>query len=245
MQRLYIGDPAFVSVPVEGLLEPQYLKARAALIGTVAGPAPQPGRPRGAPVRGRDSSTEPTGTSHMVIIDRWGNVVSMTTTVESIFGSGRMVHGFFLNNQLTDFAFSPTGPDGAPAANAVAPGKRPRSAMSPAIVLDRQGRFVAAVGSAGGQAIIAYELKTLVAVLDWKMKMRDAQALPNLIAKGDSFTGEPEKFSPAVLAGLKARGMVVKPGGGEDSGLTGIVVRDGRLDGGADPRREGVARSPN
>lgn len=240
---LYVGDPDFVTVPVDGLLEPAYLKTRAALIGTVAGPAPKAGKPRGAPARGADTSTEPGGTSHFVIVDRWGNVVSMTTTVESIFGSGRMTHGFFLNNQLTDFAFSPVGPDGAPAANAVAAGKRPRSAMSPTIVLDAKGRFLAAVGSPGGQAIIAYDLKALVGVLDWKLSMQDAIALPNLIARGDSFAGETDKFAPGVLTGLKARGVELKPGQGEDSGLHGVMVRDGKLEGGADPRREGVART--
>ena len=97
----------------------------------------------------------------MVIVDTAGNVVCMTTTVESIFGSGRMVDGFFLNNQLTDFSFAPFTADAMPAANAVAAGKRPRSAMSPMIVLDRQGRFIGAAGSAGGPAIIAYVVKTL------------------------------------------------------------------------------------
>jgi gamma-glutamyltranspeptidase/glutathione hydrolase len=242
---LYVGDPAFVQVPVEGMLEPAYLARRAALIGAVAGPAPKAGRPRGAPAAGADSTVEPGGTSHLVIVDRWGNVVSMTTTVESIFGSGRMVHGFFLNNQLTDFAFRPTGPDGRPAANAVAAGKRPRSAMSPTIVLDRQGRFLAAVGSPGGQAIIAYDLKALVGVLDWGLSMQQAIDLPNLIARGDSFNGEVGKFPPQVLAGLKARGIELRPGQGEDSGLHGVMVRAGRLEGGADPRREGVARAVN
>jgi gamma-glutamyltranspeptidase/glutathione hydrolase len=112
------------------------------------------------------------GTTHFVIVDKWGNVVSMTTTVESTFGSGRMVDGFFLNNQLTDFSFAPTERDGAPAANAVAGGKRPRSSMAPAIVLDKQHRFVAAVGSPGGPSIIAYNLKALVGMLDWKLPCR-------------------------------------------------------------------------
>lgn len=106
----------------------------------------------------------------------------MTTTVESTFGSGRMVHGFFLNNQLTDFSFNPEDRDGAPAANAVAGGKRPRSSMAPAIVLDRKGRFVAAVGSPGGPSILAYNLKALVGMLDWKLPVQDAIGLPNLIA---------------------------------------------------------------
>src|SRR5205085_3360094 len=131
-----------------------------------------------------------------------GDVVSMTTTVESVFGSGRMVGGFFLNNQLTDFSFSPRDPDGAPAANAVAPGKRPRSAMSPAIVLDRQGRFVAALGSPGGPAIVAYDLKALVGLLDWKLPIQRAIDLPNLIARKDVWNAEVDKFAPGLAEGL-------------------------------------------
>jgi len=238
----YVGDPAFVAVPTEGLLEPAYLDARAALIGPSAGPAPAPGAPRGAPPRGHDATAEPGGTSHFVIVDARGDVVSMTTTVESIFGSGRMVEGFMLNNQLTDFSFSPKDQSGAPTANAVAPGKRPRSSMAPTIVLDQQGRFVAALGSPGGPAILAYNLKALVGLLDWKLPMQQALALPNLISLGDYYIGEVSKFPPGVLDGLAARGVKVRSGFGEDSGLHGIAARPGGLEGGADPRREGVAR---
>jgi gamma-glutamyltranspeptidase/glutathione hydrolase len=236
----YVADPAFVKVPVEGLLDPAYVAGRAALIGERAGPAPSAGDPPGAEPRGRDATREPGGTSHFVVADRWGNVVSMTTTIESIFGTGRMVDGFFLNNQLTDFSFSPLGPDGRPAANAVAPGKRPRSSMTPVIVFDRSGRFVAAVGSPGGNAIPAYVLKSLVGVLDWRLSMQQAIALPNLIARGDVFAGETDKFAPGVVEALKAEGMELRPHGGEESGLHGVMVRDGRLEGGADPRREGL-----
>lgn len=237
----YVGDPAFVEVPVGGLLDPAYLDARAALIGERAGPAPRPGSPKGAGVRAPDRTTEPAGTSHFVVVDREGNAVSVTTTVESLFGSGRMVEGFFLNNQLTDFSFSPVEKDGAPAANAVAPGKRPRSSMAPVIITDRQGRFVAALGSPGGTSILAYNLKTLVGVLDWGLTMQQAIDLPNLIARGETFGGETEKLPAVVLEGLKARGVVVTPGRGEQSGLHGVIVREGgRLEGGADPRREGV-----
>src|SRR5207302_1253756 len=145
----YIGDPAFVRVPVTGLIAPTYVARRARLIGPAAGPPPAAGVPAGAPVAGNDNTLDPTGTSHFIIRDAAGNVVSMTTTVESIFGTGRMVDGFFLNNQLTDFSFSPKEADGVPSANAVGPRKRPRSTMSPVIVLDRQGRLVAALGSPG------------------------------------------------------------------------------------------------
>jgi gamma-glutamyltranspeptidase/glutathione hydrolase len=239
----YIGDPGFVDVPVAGLLDGSYIRARAALIGERATAAPPPpGVPPGAQPRGPDHTVEPGGTSHLVIVDEAGNVVSMTTTVESIFGCGRMVDGFFLNNQLTDFSFAPADSDGAPAANAVAPFKRPRSAMSPAIVLDGQGRFLEAVGSAGGPAIISYVLKTLIATHDWGLPMDQAVALPNLVARGSNFSAEVAKFAPGLVAELNARGVAVHPGQYEESGLTGVAVRsDGSLSGGADPRREGVA----
>jgi gamma-glutamyltranspeptidase/glutathione hydrolase len=236
----YIGDPDFVAVPVAGLLDPSYLKQRAALIGERAGPAPSYGRPAGAPEPARDATREPGGTSHFVIVDAAGNVVSMTTTVESIFGSGRMVDGFFLNNQLTDFSFSPKAADGSLAANAVAPGKRPRSSMAPTIILDRQHRFVAALGSPGGSAIQAYNLKALIALLDWRMTPQAAVSLPNLIARGDTFAGEP--LPPAVAEGLRHRGIEVRPTGGEASGLHAVRRTKAGLEGGADPRREGVAR---
>jgi gamma-glutamyltranspeptidase/glutathione hydrolase len=239
----YNADPAFVKVPVAGLLAPDYLDARARLIGETAGPPPEPGHPAGAPMNGPDKTREPGGTSSFVVVDRWGNVVAMTTTVESVFGDGRMVDGFFLNNQLTDFSFDPDNKDGTPAANAVAGGKRPRSSMSPTIVLDKDGRFVAAIGSPGGLAIPAFVLKGIVGALDWNLSMQDAVALPNLVALGGAFISEPEKFAPGVVEGLKARGITLTGGAGvEDSGLHGIIVRDGELQGGADPRREGVAR---
>jgi gamma-glutamyltranspeptidase/glutathione hydrolase len=237
----YIGDPAFVSVPAEGLLDPAYLDDRAKLMGPDAGPPPGPGHPRGAPVWGPDKTVEPGGTSHMVIVDAAGDVVSMTTTVESVFGSGRMTHGFVLNNQLTDFSFSPREADGAPAANAVAPGKRPRSSMSPVIVFDKGGHFVAALGSPGGTSILAYNLKALVGILDWKMPATPALALPNLVARGAVFTSEPAKFAPGVVDALAAHGVHIVPGYAEESGLHAIVARPGGLEGGADPRREGVA----
>jgi gamma-glutamyltranspeptidase/glutathione hydrolase len=237
----YVADPHFVPVPVERLLDPAYVRLRAQLIGDHAGPAPLPGD---IPLpRGRDATSESAGTSHFVVVDADGDVVSMTTTVESIFGSGRTVGGFVLNNQLTDFSFVPSE-GGQAVANAVQGGKRPRSSMAPVIVLDRTGDFVAALGSPGGSAILEYNAKALVGLLAWKMSLKQAIELPNLIARGDTFTGEVTKFSPAVLAGLRERGIELKPGHAENSGLHGVVrLADGSYSGAADSRREGVART--
>ena len=236
----YVGDPAFVKVPVAGLIDPAYAAQRAWQIGPMAGPPPAAGVPAGAAVAANDNTYEPTGTSHLIVRDAEGNVVSMTTTVESIFGTGRMVDGFFLNNQLTDFSFSPRDEQGRPVANAVAPGKRPRSSMVPTILLTRDGRFAGAFGSAGGNAIIAFVAKNMVASIDWKESMRRALAEPNLVARGANLQGEVDKFSPRVLDGLRRRGIDLKPGQGEDSGVTAVLIRNGRIDGAADPRREGV-----
>ena len=234
----YVGDVA--NVPIDGLLDPAYVASRAQLIGPTAGPPPSAGVPAGAKVAAKDTTYEPTGTSHFIIREADGNVVSMTTTVESIFGSGRMVDGFFLNNQMTDFAFKPVDDQGNQAANAVAPGKRPRSSMVPTILLTPDGKFAGAIGSAGGNSILAYVAKSLVASVDWNMTMADALAAPNLVARGPNFQGEVTKFSPEILDGLRQRGIDLKPGQGEDSGLTGVLIRNGKIDGGADPRREGV-----
>lgn len=231
----YVGDTR--DVPVKGMLDPAYVASRARLIGNVAGAAPVAGTPPGARAARIDATMEVAGTSHFVIVDARGNAVSMTTTVESIFGSGRMVDGFFLNNQMTDFSFIPDGP------NAIAPGKRPRSSMAPTIILDRDRALIGAIGSPGGNSILAYNAKALLGVLGWGLSMPDAIALPNLIARGNSFGGEVEKFAAPVRAGLPLRGVDLRPGQGEDSGLHGVMIRDGRFDGGADPRRDGVART--
>lgn len=237
----YIGDNDFVGVPIAGLLDPDYVATRAALAPQVKGPV-EAGAPTGSPPRGVDQTAEPGGTSHMVVVDAWGNAVSMTTTVESIFGNGRMVDGFFLNNQLTDFSFTPHE-DGHPAANAVAAGKRPRSSMTPLLILDRQGRLVGAIGSPGGSSILAYVAKALVGTMDWGLSMQEAIALPNLVVRGEMVGADTDMIAPDIRDALAAAGMALKPNATETSGLHGAIWRDGRWDGGADPRREGVAVS--
>ena len=242
----YVGDPGFVRVPVQGLLDPDYVAARAAQAPGLTGAA-EAGTPPGGVLSGPDATHEPAGTSHFVIVDAWGDAVSMTTTVESVFGSGRMAAGFFLNNQLTDFSFAPTRPDGEPAANAAAPGKRPRSSMAPILILDRQGRLVGALGSPGGTSILAYNARALIAVLDWGMPVQAAFDLPNLVARGDGFGADTERFSEPLRLGLAARGVSLQPNDTETSGLHGAIWRQGPKgwgwDGGADDRREGVART--
>jgi gamma-glutamyltranspeptidase / glutathione hydrolase len=230
----WVGDPDFVTVPTSGLLQAAYVRRRAALIGDRATPVRTAGRPTGAPPAVVDTTREPEGTSHFVIVDARGNAVSMTTTIESYFGSGRMVAGFFLNNQLTDFSFSPDGP------NAIAPGKRPRSSMAPVLILDRDGSLLGAIGSPGGNAIPAYVAKAIVGVLDWNLSMQAAVDLPNIIGREARWNGESHRLPANVVQGLAARGIVVRPGSGEDSGIHGVLWRRGRWDGGADSRREGV-----
>ncbi len=241
----YVGDPAFADVPTAGLIDPVYLRERAALIDPdTAAPTARPGTPPGAVAQPADASLDAPGTSHFVVVDGDGDVVSITTTVESPFGSGRMVGGFFLNNQLTDFAFVARDEAGALRPNAVAPGKRPRSSMSPTIVLDEAGAFTFATGSPGGNSIIAYVAKTLVAMIDWGMSPQQAAALPNVVARGDIVRIE-TGFDDAMLAELEARGFTIEGGRGENSGIHIVRVNaDGSLEGGADPRRDGVARTP-
>lgn len=237
----FVGDPDFVPIPVDGLLDPAYVASRRALIGPrAATKAPVHGQPPVTHAPTADATSEPGGTSHLVVVDGDGNAVSMTTTIESFFGSGRVVGGMLLNNQLTDFSWSA----GGAAANAIAPGKRPRSSMAPAIVLDRNGRLVGAIGSPGGNAILAYVGKTLVGRLYWDLPLQDAVDLPNLVARGERFNGEAQRFAPALRAELSALGVEVMPGSGEDSGLHGVWLQHGQLQGAADPRREGSHGRP-
>jgi gamma-glutamyltranspeptidase/glutathione hydrolase len=247
----HMGDDRFVAVPVRGLLSPEYLAARAALISPDhAMDKVSPGDPwpyqGGKPSRfGADATQDQHGTSHFVVVDKAGNVVSMTASVEGPFGSTRMAAGMILNNQLTDFSFRPVDATGVPAANAVAAGKAPRSSMSPTIVLGGDGQFVLATGSPGGASIIAYVAKTLVGVLDWGLTPQQAVELPNLVAGGPVVRLEQSRASPELIEGLRAFGFNVQASGGEASGLH-MVLRhaDGTLEAGVDPRREGAAGTP-
>ncbi|MFT3996048.1 MAG: gamma-glutamyltransferase [Asticcacaulis sp.] len=237
----YLADSDFVRVPVKGLLDPAYVQSRAGLI-TVgkAAPAPTYGQPPQAVAWAKDDTREPAGTTHFVIRDRYGNALSMTTTVESIFGTGRMVGGFFLNNQLTDFSFTPVTKDGQQVANAVEGGKRPRSSMSPVLIFDKDHQLVGMMGSPGGSSILSYNLKALIGVIDWGLSVQDAVALPNVVANPSAIRIEASRMKPAVLQGLKDMGYTIQEVQGEDSGLHGLMFTKGGIDGGADPRREGV-----
>lgn len=245
-RNLYVADSDFVAVNVAGLLDPAYLQKRAQLIGPRSMGTAQPGVPPGSAVAwAADPSPPKLATSHISVVDGQGNAVSMTTTIEDAFGARVMVRGFLLNNQLTDFSFVPSV-DGKPVANRVQPGKRPRSSMAPTLVFDRaSGALVAIVGSPGGSQIIGYVAKTLVGVLDWKLDIQQAIALPNFGSRNGPTEVEKGRISAAVVEGLKARGHDVREID-MASGLQGIVrvrLPDGRLGwaGGADPRREGVA----
>ena len=255
----YVGDPDFVTVPVDDMLNKGYLAGRSELIKPNAtlsvyeagklGPA------------GQDATAEVPGTSHFTIIDRDGLIVSMTTTVEAPFGSQRMVGGFMLNNELTDFSFRPMDDEGRFVANRVEPGKRPRSSMAPHIVFAPEGSLAFTTGSPGGNSILAYTAKSIVGLIDWNLSAQAAIELPNVIARDGTVrleakdlpeedTDEVQRAGPAkefglpsdIIDGLEAMGHEIVRSRGEISGLHIIrVLPDGTLEGAADPRREGIA----
>lgn len=242
---VYVADARFVEVPIAGLLDRDYLASRAALVQPDrAMPKVEAGDPPGAMRRGADAGDFEGGTTHFVIVDARGSVVSMTSTVESIFGSQRLAAGFFLNNQLTDFSFRTVDDRGQPIANAPAARKKPRSSMSPTIVF-RDGAFHLAVGSPGGNAIIAYVSKALLGMLDFGLSPQEAIELPNVIARSNVVV-EKSRMDPALVQALATMGHAIREGsGGEESGLHAVMVgADGRLLGAADSRRDGVARAP-
>jgi gamma-glutamyltranspeptidase/glutathione hydrolase len=238
----FLADSDFVTVPVRGLLDRGYLADRAALIdreqsmGTAEAGTPPHDDGR---LRASEPGTEQFSTTHLSVIDSEGNAVSMTSSVESAFGSRLMVRGFMLNNQLTDFSFRPAV-DGVPVANRVAPGKRPRSSMAPTLVFDGNGRLLLAVGSPGGSRIIGYVTQTLIAMLDWGLDVQQALDLPHHVNRNgptDLETGTPLADLEAALVALghdvRVRSLT--------SGLHAIAITPAGLEGGADPRREGVA----
>jgi gamma-glutamyltranspeptidase/glutathione hydrolase len=241
-RNLYVADRDFVPVPVRGLTDPGYLTQRAQLVSRDrAIEAPAAGNPpwREGRLWGPGGSPELPSTTHLSVVDAAGNVVSMTSSVESAFGARMMVRGFVLNNQLTDFSFSPVA-GGRPVANRVEPGKRPRSSMSPTIVFDRAGEPVLVVGSPGGARIIGYVARTISAVVDGGMDPGDAVALPHVVSIGGAADLEEGTAAADLRAALEARGHTVSVRE-LNSGLSAIAIRGGRLLGGADPRREGAA----
>ena len=235
----YIADPAFVRVPVRGLLDLAYLDRRARLIGEHSMGVARPGHPALAPLAADVPDTEHHGTSHVSIVDREGDAVAMTTTIENAFGSRIMVRGFLLNNELTDFSFRPQA-RGLPAANRVEAGKRPRSTMAPTMVFDRDGRLRMLLGSPGGPAIVDFVAKTLVAALDWGFDIQAAIAAPNFGSLNGPTLLERDTPVQDLDQALAERGHVLNFAR-LTSGVQGIERVAGGWCGGADPRREGVA----
>jgi gamma-glutamyltranspeptidase / glutathione hydrolase len=236
----YIGDPDFVDVPVEEMLDSAYLESRANEIdASYSMGKAKPGRlaDERAMNWGMNQPVDMPSTSHFSILDSNGNAVSMTTSVEGPFGSHLMAGGMMLNNQLTDFSFVPEQ-DGKPIANAVAPGKRPRSSMTPVIVFDEDGEFRAAIGSPGGSRIIGYVTQTLIALIDWDMDMVAAVGLPRFLDRNGPLEIEAGTPLEQMAPQLEELGHTVEARPAI-SGLHGILVMPDGLDGAADPRRDG------
>lgn len=237
---MWVGDADFVKVPVAGLIAPAYVQARGKLIRADARMASvAAGTPAGAPARVAAKDPDVPGTSHFAVADARGGVVTYTSTVERPFGSGLLAGGFVLNNELTDFNFVAVK-DGALTANAVAPGKRPRSSMSPTIVYDRRGKVVLAIGAAGGSTIIAQVAKAIIGVIDFKLPVAQAIALPQVYAMGDRFAVESGSSLEAMIPAFNALGhkavastLPLK--------ANGVERTDKGWRGGADPRSEGQA----
>ena len=248
----YLGDPAFVQPPAGNwmsLLDPAYLAERAKAINQAPGgqsiKLARPGTPGGVKSAYAPMADQPEyGTSHISIVDSFGNAVAMTTTIEDGFGARQMVRGFLLNNELTDFSFAPTDASGAPVANRVQPGKRPRSSMSPTLVFDKaSGQLLMSGGSPGGALIIHYTAKTLYGVFNWGLLPQQAINLPNFGSLNGPTLLEEKRFTPATVEALKTRGHEVREVN-MTSGLQAITRSQAHGTplwmGGADPRREGV-----
>ena len=241
----YFGDPDRISVPVDQLLDPRYIQHRASQPAE-PGADPQHGDPSSVlsgnaqAVWAADSTLELSGTTHYSIVDAEGNAVSVTMTVEAPFGSARWAGGFLLNNQMTDFAreFDPSAPE---AANTVRPGARPRSSMSPTIILDQDNQLLLVTGSPGGNSIPAYTAKSVLGIMDWGLSVDEIVNFPNIIARGETVRVEIGVAPGQELANsLRDSGYNVEEVEGENSGLHIILVTEGGLVGAADPRREGT-----
>ncbi|MBC7728423.1 MAG: gamma-glutamyltransferase family protein [Microbacteriaceae bacterium] len=249
----YIADPAFVSPPGgdwKSLLEPGYLRQRAALIGPVSMKVAKAGQPAGVKLSHAAQGDQPeSGTSHISIVDADGRAVAMTTSIEAGFGSRIMsdggtglAGGFLLNNTMTDFSMAPNGADGLPVSNRAEPGKRPRSSMSPTLVFDaKDAHLVMTVGAPGGPAIIHFTAKTLIATLDWGLNLQQAVGLPNFGSFNGPTVLEEGGFPPATKAGLRALGHDVVEFE-LTSGLQGLQRTPTGWFGAADPRREGIVK---
>jgi gamma-glutamyltranspeptidase/glutathione hydrolase len=237
----YVADADFVAVPVAGMIAPDYLAARAASVRhTQSLGRAMPGVPAGAAAPAQAAAIELASTSHVSIVDAYGDAVAMTTTIEHAFGSRILVRGFLLNNQLTDFSFAPTA-EGRAVANRVEPGKRPRSSMAPTLVFDRSGRLTHVVGSPGGSLIINYVAQALVAMLDWGLDVQQAVSLGHFGSRNGSTELERGTEAEALAHSLRVLGHEVQIMD-MTSGLHAIerVPRGWR--GAADPRREGKAQ---
>jgi gamma-glutamyltranspeptidase/glutathione hydrolase len=240
-RNLYIADPAFVSAPVAALLDPRYLDSRAKLVDLKRSMGhAQAGDPSKIAERfGNAEALELPSTTHLSVVDAEGNAVALTASIEAAFGNRQMVLGFMLNNELTDFSWSPEE-GGRPVANRVEPGKRPRSSMAPTMVFDKKGKLLLVIGSPGGHSIINYVAETLVNVLDWDMNIQQAVAAPHMGSRNGPTDLEKGTALEKVAPELERMGHSVRIRD-EASGLHGIMRTNDGWAGGADPRREGVA----
>lgn len=237
----FLADPAFSQVPVDGLLAKDYLRQRASLINLKQDAASvNAGEPKGAAPLASSQAIEFENTSHLSVVDKNGNAVSMTTSIENAFGSGLWVNGYLLNNQLTDFSLD-ARKDGLWVANRVEAGKRPRSSMAPMMVFNQKGELVLLAGSPGGSRIIDYVAQSLVAMLDWQLDPQQAADLPKVTHRNDFLALEQGTELELLLP--KMRDLGYQPKAVElNSGLHLIKKSADGWQGGADPRREGMAQ---
>ena len=246
-RNFYIGDPDFVQVPVSEMLDKDYLKKRANLISISKRMASvQPGNFEKFKLREMNNDISMDSTTHFVVLDKWGNGVSMTSSIESAFGSRIFSQGFFLNNQLTDFSFKTFGRDGRLLQNALEPRKRPLSSMSPTIIFDKDGNLYAMLGSPGGKNIISYVLQTIIGLIDLKLSPQDAVNKGRFTNNGFRFSLEKNRFSEKTINMLKKKGYKNIKEKRHFSGIHVIKVKQAAIDKkifetGVDPRREGKA----